>query len=72
MKKVKKNLPADQRRAVTVEAVIQLAAEKGLSIKDYMARNDAYTYFQQVDALIRTGPTRTNVNDFRAILILES
>ena len=31
MKKVKKNLPADQRRAVTVEAVIQLAAEKNPS-----------------------------------------
>ncbi len=31
MKKVKKNLPAEQRRAVTVEAVIQLAAEKNPS-----------------------------------------
>jgi hydroxypyruvate reductase len=62
----------DNAGAITTPETIQLAAEKGLSIKDYMARNDAYTYFQQVDALIRTGPTRTNVNDFRAILILES
>lgn len=31
--------------------------------------NDAYTYFAEVDRLIFTGPTLTNVNDFRAILI---
>lgn len=62
----------DNAGAITTPETIQLANEKSISIKDYMARNDAYTYFQQVDALIKTGPTRTNVNDFRAILILES
>jgi len=31
--------------------------------------NDGYTFFEKLDDLIVTGPTLTNVNDFRAILI---
>lgn len=31
--------------------------------------HDSYSYFQAIDALVETGPTLTNVNDFRAILI---
>jgi hydroxypyruvate reductase len=41
-----------------------------LSARDYLARNDAYSFFAAIDDLIVTGPTRTNVNDFRAILVL--
>ena len=37
---------------------------------DHLSRNDAYTFFEALDRLIVTGPTRTNVNDFRAILVL--
>jgi len=32
--------------------------------------NDGYSLFSRLDDLIMTGPTLTNVNDFRAILIL--
>ncbi|WP_104204754.1 glycerate kinase type-2 family protein [Billgrantia saliphila] len=46
------------------------AKEQGLDPADYLSRNDAYTFFQALDRLIVTGPTRTNVNDFRAILVL--
>ncbi len=46
------------------------ARELGLDPADYLSRNDAYTFFQALDRLIVTGPTRTNVNDFRAILVL--
>ncbi len=46
------------------------ADEKGLSMPDYLKRHDAYNFFKQLDDLVVTGPTRTNVNDFRAILIL--
>ncbi|UYG07000.1 glycerate kinase [Halomonas sp. M4R1S46] len=42
----------------------------GLEPDDYLSRNDAYTFFEALDDLIVTGPTRTNVNDFRAILVL--
>ena len=34
-----------------------------------LAANDAYTAFAAADALFVTGPTGTNVNDFRAILV---
>ena len=35
----------------------------------HLANNDAYSYFAKIGALVMTGPTLTNVNDFRAILI---
>jgi glycerate 2-kinase len=31
--------------------------------------NDSYGFFQKLGDLVTTGPTRTNVNDFRAILL---
>lgn len=48
------------------------AAALGLSASDELDNNNGYGYFQALDALIVTEPTRTNVNDFRAILILET
>lgn len=44
----------------------------GLNASDELDNNNGYGYFAALDALIVTEPTRTNVNDFRAILILES
>jgi hydroxypyruvate reductase len=49
---------------------LQRAVERGLSARRHAAENDAYTFFASLDQLVVTGPTRTNVNDFRAILIL--
>jgi hydroxypyruvate reductase len=46
------------------------AAARGLRIGDPLERNDAYGYFAALDDLIVTGPTYTNVNDFRALLVL--
>jgi len=46
-----------------------LARARGLSAIDHLARNDAYGYFAELDDLVVTGPTRTNVNDFRAVLV---
>jgi len=48
----------------------QRACEARLSPADYLARNDAYRFFAALEALIVTGPTRTNVNDFRALLVM--
>jgi glycerate 2-kinase len=47
------------------------AAALGLSSSDELDNNNGYGYFAALDQLIVTGPTRTNVNDFRAILILK-
>lgn len=49
---------------------IRALQEKGLKPRDFLAGNDAYSAFAAVDALFVPGPTSTNVNDFRAFLIL--
>jgi glycerate 2-kinase len=48
---------------------IKAAAAKGISLVDHLAGNDAYSAFAALDRLIVTGPTLTNVNDFRAIVL---
>lgn len=45
------------------------AAAMGLNPRDALNDNDAHGFFERLGDSIRTGPTRTNVNDFRAILI---
>jgi glycerate 2-kinase len=46
------------------------AAVQGLRPRDFLDRNDAYGFFESLGDLVITGPTFTNVNDFRAMLIL--
>ena len=46
------------------------AAALGLKLAEHQARNDAYGFFEALGDLVLTGPTNTNVNDFRAILVL--
>jgi glycerate 2-kinase len=53
----------------TVDATtLTLGAQRGLSLADLLARHDTYRYFDACGDLLKTGPTRTNVNDFRLIL----
>jgi glycerate 2-kinase len=40
-----------------------------LDAKPFLAAHDSYSYFAALDDLVMTGPTLTNVNDFRAILV---
>jgi glycerate 2-kinase len=46
------------------------AAAVGVVGKTLLADNDGYSFFAALDDLVVTGPTRTNVNDFRAILVV--
>ncbi len=46
------------------------AEAAGVKAADCLDRNDAYGFFEAVGDLVVTGPTHTNVNDFRAILVL--
>ena len=46
------------------------AAALGLAPRSYLDRNDAFTFFEGLGDLLVTGPTFTNVNDFRALLVL--
>ena len=45
------------------------ARAKGLDAKAMLANNDGYGFFADLGDLLVTGPTLTNVNDFRAILV---
>jgi glycerate 2-kinase len=50
-------------------AIRQASHEQGLVPSGYLAEHDCYSFFAQLDALVETGPTLTNVNDFRIILL---
>ena len=60
----------DNAGAQVTPDTLQRAAAQGLKLSDHLLRNDAYGYFSALDDLVVTGPTNTNVNDFRAILVL--
>jgi hydroxypyruvate reductase len=45
------------------------AVAQGLDAKAMLADNDGYGFFSALGDLVVTGPTLTNVNDFRAILV---
>ncbi|MAA69748.1 MAG: glycerate kinase [Deltaproteobacteria bacterium] len=45
------------------------AKQLNLKPNDFLADNDTYGFFQQLEQLVLTGPTMTNVNDFRAIFV---
>jgi glycerate 2-kinase len=48
---------------------LRLAGKLGLNPQALLDNNDAYAFLSSLGDLICTGPTRTNVNDFRALLI---
>ena len=50
-------------------AVRQAAQAKGLTPEKFLLAHDCYGFFAELDALVDTGPTLTNVNDFRIILL---
>jgi glycerate 2-kinase len=60
----------DNAGAFVTPDSLDRAAVKGMKLDDHLDRNDAYTYFAALGDLVVTGPTHTNVNDFRALLIL--
>ena len=60
----------DNAGARVSPCTLKRAAEQNLRISDHLDRNDAYGYFSALGDLVITGPTHTNVNDFRAILVL--
>lgn len=60
----------DNAGALLAPDALARAAGKGLSAKDLLERNDAWGFFSGLDELVVTGPTLTNVNDYRAILLL--
>jgi hydroxypyruvate reductase len=46
------------------------AREAGMHADFYLANNDTFSFFSKLGDLVITGPTYTNVNDYRVILVL--
>jgi len=60
----------DNAGAFVSPSTLERALAAGMKLDHYMDRNDAYGYFDCLGDLVVSGPTFTNVNDFRALLIL--
>ena len=59
----------DNAGALVLPDSLARAAAAQIDLRARLAENDAYSVFEALGDLVVTGPTRTNVNDFRAILI---
>ncbi len=59
----------DNAGAIVTPDTLARARALGLNPRERLADNDAYSLFQALGDLVTTGPTLTNVNDFRAVLI---
>ena len=59
----------DNAGAILTPDTLARAVKAGLNAKAMLANNDPYSFFKGIGDLLETGPTLTNVNDLRAILI---
>ena len=59
----------DNAGAIVTPDTLARAAALGLKAADFLDRNDAYNFFKPLGDLVVTGPTFTNVNDFRAMWV---
>jgi glycerate 2-kinase len=61
--------PTDAAGAFFDHTVVEEAWHRKQETADFLRRNDAYHFFEPLDALIKTGPTNTNVCDLRVVLV---
>ena len=60
----------DAAGAIITPDTLARATKAGLDAKAFLAAHDSYSFFDRLGDLVKTGPTLTNVNDFRAIVIV--
>ena len=60
---------SDPAGAIVDETTLERARSLGLEPAKFLENNDSTSFFTALDDLVITGPTHTNVNDFRVILI---
>ena len=59
----------DNAGSFVMPDALERATAAGLNAKEMLDNNDSFEFFSKIGDLLVTGPTLTNVNDFRAILI---
>ena len=55
--------------AIVTPDTLERGWARGIRPRDSLADNDGHGFFQALDDSVVTGPTLTNVNDFRAVLV---
>ena len=60
---------AEVAGAFVAPSMLNIARLRGVNACEFLERNDSHSFFKEVGGQIVTGPTLTNVNDFRAFLI---
>lgn len=61
--------PTDAAGALVDAEVAAAARARSMDIDDYLDRNDAYHFFEPLGALLKSGPTGTNVCDIRVVVV---
>jgi hydroxypyruvate reductase len=61
--------PTDAAGAIADGSTLRRARAKKLLAREYLANNDSYRFFDQLDDLLLTGPTNTNVNDLTFVFV---
>jgi len=61
--------PTDAAGAYADWRMVEKARKLGLNPHSYLANNDAYHFFEKLNDLIITGPTKTNVMDIRLLVV---
>lgn len=64
--------PTDAAGAVLDAAIFERSQSQRLDPNEFLARNDAYHFFEPLGGLIKTGPTHTNVCDLRVLVVSQS
>ncbi len=64
--------PTDAAGAFASLEVLERARQAGLSIRRHLDDNDAYSFFDSLGALFKTGPTNTNVCDLQLLIVTTS
>lgn len=62
----------DAAGAIITPDILTRANALGLNAGQFLRDHDSYSFFEPLGDLLFTGPTRTNVNDFRAVLIAQT
>jgi hydroxypyruvate reductase len=62
----------DAAGAIVTPDTLERAASAGVDVRESLERHDSYSLFSEIGDLVCTGPTLTNVNDIRVVMIFPS
>ena len=61
--------PTEAAGAIVDYPVIERMRRMNIDPREYLSRNDSYTFFKETSGLLITGPTNTNVMDIQLLLV---